>query len=151
MLLLRSVLNEETMDIQLRYNIKNQRYYIIAGGLFFLLAGIDLIASNEIKYFNIALALLYIAPYFYHKKVPFLTIQKGVLKQHWWFGKSINAKEITAIKYFAGEYIVRSAQKEIRIDTHLIDPRDQPLLTDFLRTHQDKWVNAMPFEQSQKG
>ena len=139
------------MDIKLRYNIKNQRYYIIAGGLFILLAGIELIASNEIRYFNITLALLYIAPYFYHKKVPFLTIQKGVLKQNWWFGKSIDSKYINEIKYFAGEYIIRSQKKELRIDTHIIDPRDQPLLTDFLRTHQDKWVNAMPFEQSQKG
>jgi len=139
------------MDIKLRYNIKNQRYYIIAGGLFILLAGIELIASNEIRYFNITLALLYIAPYFYHKKVPFLTIQKGVLKQNWWFGKSIDSKDINEIKYFAGEYIIRSQKKELRIDTHIIDPRDQPLLTDFLRTHQDKWVNAIPFEQSQKG
>ena len=133
------------------YNIKNQRYFIIVGGLFILLAGIELIASNEIRYFNITLALLYIAPYFYHKKVPFLTIQKGVLKQNWWFGKSIDSKDINEIKYFAGEYIIRSQKKELRIDTHIIDPRDQPLLTDFLRTHQDKWVNAMPFEQSQKG
>ena len=139
------------MDIKLRYNIKNQRYYIIAGGLFILLAGIELIASNEIRYFNITLALLYIAPYFYHKKVPFLTIQKGVFKQNWWFGKSIDSKDINEIKYFAREYIIRSQKKELRIDTHIIDPRDQPLLTDFLRTHQDKWVNAMPFEQSQKG
>ena len=139
------------MDIKLRYNIKNQRYYIIAGGLFILLAGIELIASNEISYFNITLALLYIAPYFYHKKVPFLTIQKGVLKQNWWFGKSIDSKDINEIKYFAGEYIIRSQKKELRIDTHIINPRDQPLITDFLRTHQDKWVNAMPFEQSQKG
>jgi len=139
------------MDIKLRYNIKNQRYFIIAGGLFILLAGIELIASNEIRYFNITLALLYIAPYFYHKKVPFLTIQKGVLKQNWWFGKSIDSKDINEIKYFAGEYIIRSQKKELRIDTHIIDPRDQPLLTDFLRTHQDKWVNAMPFEQYQKG
>jgi len=139
------------MDIKLRYNIKNQRYYIIVGGLFILLAGIELIASNEIRYFNITLALLYIAPYFYHKKVPFLTIQKGVLKQNWWFGKSIDSKDINEIKYFAGEYIIRSQKKELRIDTHIIDPRDQPLLTDFLRTHQDKWVKAMPFEQSQKG
>lgn len=138
------------MDIKLRYNIKNQRYFIIAGGLFILLAGIELIASNEISYFNITLALLYIAPYFYHKKVPFLTIQKGVLKQNWWFGKRIDSKDINEIKYFAGEYIIRSQKKELRIDTHIIDPRDQPLLTDFLRTHQDKWVNAMPFEQSQK-
>ncbi len=133
------------------YNIKNLRYNIIVGGLFILLAGIELIASNEIRYFNITLALLYIAPYFYHKKVPFLTIQKGVLKQNWWFGKSIDSKDINEIKYFAGEYIIRSQKKELRIDTHIIDPRDQPLLTDFLRTHQDKWVNAMPFEQSQKG
>lgn len=139
------------MDIKLRYNIKNQRFYIIVGGLFILLAGIELIASNEIRYFNITLALLYIAPYFYHKKVPFLTIQKGVFKQNWWFGKSIDSKDINEIKYFAGEYIIRSQKKELRIDTHIIDPRDQPLLTDFLRTHQDKWVNAMPFEQSQKG
>jgi len=139
------------MDIKLRYNIKNQRYFIIAGGLFILLAGIELIASNEIRYFNITLALLYIAPYFYHKKVPFLTIQKGVFKQNWWFGKSIDSKDINEIKYFAGEYIIRSQKKELRIDTHIIDPRDQPLLTDFLRTHQDKWVNAMPFEQYQKG
>jgi len=139
------------MDIKLRYNIKNQRFYIIVGGLFILLAGIELIASNEIRYFNITLALLYIAPYFYHKKVPFLTIQKGVLKQNWWFGKSIDSKDINEIKYFAGEYIIRSQKKELRIDTHIINPRDQPLITDFLRTHQDKWVNAMPFEQSQKG
>jgi hypothetical protein len=139
------------MDIKLKYNIKNQRYYIIVGGLFILLAGIELIASNEIRYFNITLALLYIASYFYHKKVPFLTIQKGVFKQNWWFGKSIDSKDINEIKYFAGEYIIRSQKKELRIDTHIIDPRDQPLLTDFLRTHQDKWVNPMPFEQSQKG
>jgi hypothetical protein len=139
------------MDIKLMYNIKNLRYNIILGGLFILLAGIELIASNEIRYFNITLALLYIAPYFYHKKVPFLTIQKGVFKQNWWFGKSIDSKDINEIKYFAGEYIIRSQKKELRIDTHIIDPRDQPLLTDFLRTHQDKWVNAMPFEQSQKG
>ena len=99
------------MDIKLRYNIKNQRFYIIVGGLFILLAGIELIASNEIRYFNITLALLYIAPYFYHKKVPFLTIQKGVLKQNWWFGKSIDSKDINEIKYFAGEYIIRSQKK----------------------------------------
>ena len=99
------------MDIKLRYSIKNQRYYIIAGGLFILLAGIELIASNEIRYFNITLALLYIAPYFYHKKVPFLTIQKGVFKQNWWFGKSIDSKDINEIKYFAGEYIIRSQKK----------------------------------------
>lgn len=138
------------MDIQLRYNLKNQRFFIIAGALFILSFVIELITSNEIKYFNIALALLYIAPYFYHKKVPFLSVQQGVLKQHWWFGKRIDSKDINEIKYFAGEYIVRGAHKEIRIDTHLIDPRDQPLLTDFLRTHQDKWVNAMPFAESQK-
>ena len=68
------------MDIKLRYNIKNQRYYIIAGGLFILLAGIELIASNEIRYFNITLALLYIAPFFYHKKVPFFNYSEGRLK-----------------------------------------------------------------------
>lgn len=138
------------MNIQLRYNIKNQRYYIIAGALFILLSVIELIDTKGISYFNIALALTYLVPYIYHRKVPFLTIQKGVLKQNWWFGKRIDSKDINEIKYFAGEYIVRSAQKEIRIDTHLIDVRDQPLLTDFLRTHQDKWVNAMPFAESQK-
>lgn len=138
------------MDIQLRYNLKNQRFFIIAGGLFILLFVIELIVTKDISYFNIALALTYSVPYIYHRKVPFLTIQKGVLKQNWWFGKRIDSKDINEIKYFAGEYIVRGVQKEIRIDTHLIDPRDQPLLTDFLRTHQDKWVNAMPFAESQK-
>jgi hypothetical protein len=138
------------MDIKLRYNLKNQRFFIIAGGLFILLFVIELIVTKDISYFNIALALTYSVPYIYHRKVPFLTIQKGVLKQNWWFGKRIDSKDINEIKYFAGEYIVRGVQKEIRIDTHLIDPRDQPLLTDFLRTHQDKWVNAMPFAESQK-
>ena len=138
------------MNIQLRYNLKNQRYFIIAGALFILLFVIELIVTKNISYFNIALALTYLVSYIYHRKVPFLTIQNGVLKQHWWFGKRIDSKDINEIKYFAGEYIVRGVQKEIRIDTHLIDPRDQPLLTDFLRTHQDKWVNAMPFAESQK-
>ena len=138
------------MDIQLRYSLKNQRFFIIYSGLFFLLVVIESIASRDINYFYVALALMHLVPYIYYRRVPFLSIQNGVLKQHWWFGKSMDAKEITAIKYFAGEYIVRSAQKEIRIDTHLIDTRDQPLLTDFLRTHQDKWVNAMPFAESQK-
>ena len=138
------------MDIQLRYNLKNQRFFIIAGGLFILLFVIELIVTKDISYFNIALALTYSVPYIYHRKVPFLTIQNGVLKQHWWFGKRIDSKDINEIKYFAGEYIVRGAQKEIRIDTHLIDVRDQPLLTDFLRTYEDKWVNAMSFAESQK-
>jgi hypothetical protein len=59
------------MDIQLRYNLKNQRYFIIAGALFILLFVIELIVTKDISYFNIALALTYLALIFIIEKYLF--------------------------------------------------------------------------------
>jgi hypothetical protein len=47
------------------------------------------------------------------------------------FKKEIEIKNVKSIKYFAGDYIIKSAEKEIVIDTNLVDKESQSNLKNY--------------------
>lgn len=50
----------------------------------------------------------------------YLTIEGGLIKENWPFGKKISIADITEIKYFVGDYIVKTDTKELTINTQLV-------------------------------
>lgn len=67
------------------------------------------------------LSVCYFGFYFYGRRNKYLTIEDGVIKENWPFGKSVKIDEITNIRYFAGDYTLTTREKEMKINTHLLD------------------------------
>lgn len=59
--------------------------------------------------------------YYFEKKKQYLTLKNGVLTKNTLIPKKINLKDITSIKKFAGDYILKSNSTEFVIDTQIID------------------------------
>lgn len=67
-------------------------------------------------------AATYYAIFFYKKNQQYLTIENGFLKENWPHGKIIKLSEINRIKTFAGDYILKTDEKELKINTQIISP-----------------------------
>ena len=52
----------------------------------------------------------------YIKVKYYLTIENNLIKQNYIFGKKIDLSEIKSIKHFAGEYILRTDTRKMRIN-----------------------------------
>jgi hypothetical protein len=129
--------------LEIKYKAKKHKYNLIFGLVWVALFLIEAIVDS-IMYWNLVIGMIYLVAYFFYSNKPYITVKNGVIKQNWIFGKSIPVSEITQIKYFAGDYIIKSNTKELSINTHEIAPDSQAALTDWLRTFQDKWVTPIP-------
>ncbi|MDA8761672.1 hypothetical protein N9M81_00030 [Flavobacteriaceae bacterium] len=76
---------------------------------------------NWTDYGWIVISLMYLGMYFYQKNYNYLTIENGFIKQNWPFGKKMNLNEIKRIRHFAGEYILKSELKKMKINIQLIN------------------------------
>ncbi|MDA9992584.1 hypothetical protein N9E58_00985 [Flavobacteriaceae bacterium] len=81
-----------------------------------------------------------ISLYRYIKVKYYLIIEKGVLKQNYIFGKKMDLSEIKSIKHFAGEYILRTDKRKMRIDIGSIEKSSLAELRDELKKLDVKWV-----------
>ncbi len=82
----------------------------------------------------------YLITYFYQKYNKYLTIENGIIKVNSPFGKQLKLSEIKEIKTFAGDYILKTAEKELKINTQIIDPK---LLAEFnseLKKLDVEWI-----------
>lgn len=77
---------------------------------------------NWIDYGWFVFSAIYFGTYFYQKKEKYLTIENEVLRINSPFGKKINLTEIIRIKKFAGDYILKTDNTELKINTQIIDP-----------------------------
>ena len=134
--------------IKLKYTKRTFKTYLFMGLGFFALGFLGTV-FDSISTYNYIIAALYLFGAYYYSNYPMIEISESEIKENWWFGKRIALKDIREIKYFAGDYIVKSQTQELGICKSQLSIEDQQLLTDFLRQFEDKWVNAMPFVASQ--
>ena len=78
--------------------------------------------------------------YFYQKKEKYLTIENGIIKQNWPFGKKLNLIEIKRIRHFAGEYILKTELNEMKINIGLIDEESLSDLKSELKKLNAEWI-----------
>ena len=110
--------------MRIGYRKKQVKLNLIMG-IIWLIYGIVLVVFNEdknwIEYFWFVFSAIYFLMYFYQVKEKYLTIENGIIKQNWPFGKKMNLNEIKRIRHFAGDYILKSENKELTINIQLID------------------------------
>jgi hypothetical protein len=78
--------------------------------------------------------------YLYLKVKYYLIIEKDVLKQNYIFGKKMELSEIKSIKHFAGEYILRTDKRKMRIDIGSIEKSSLAELRDELKKLDVQWI-----------
>ncbi|CAM4350915.1 hypothetical protein [Gillisia hiemivivida] len=110
--------------MKFRYKNKQIKINLIFGIVWFVYGIIKVVITDKliwIDYGWFAFSILYLIIYFYQKKEKYLTIENGIIKQNWPFGKQLNLTEIKSIKYFAGDLILKTENNELIINRQLIE------------------------------
>jgi len=94
---------------------------------------------NWTDYGWIVISGMYLIGYFYQRQNKYLTIENGIIKVNSPFGKKLNLTEIKRIKNFAGDYILKTDNKELTINTQIIDPNSLAELNAELEKLNVEW------------
>ena len=81
-------------------------------------------AENWMLIIGILSPASFIAKYFYQKQKKYLTIEDERIRVNNIFGKGINLNEIKTIEKYAGDYILKTGNKKLKIDTTIIEPTE---------------------------
>jgi hypothetical protein len=107
------------------YKKKHVITTLIFGVVWLTLSLLNLNYNDENRWFDygyLVIGLLYMVLYIYQKQVKYLSINHGVLKLHGDFGKKVVLADVKVIKTFAGDYILKTDDKTLTINTQIIDP-----------------------------
>lgn len=86
------------------------------------------------------ISLLYLGLYAHQKHYKYLSIENGNIKVNGAFGKKIEMDKIRQIKKFAGDYTLKGENKELTINTQIIDPKSLLELDTTLQQLNVEWV-----------
>ena len=121
---------------------KKRRKYDLFQGLFWILIGILSVIFSEknnlLFYLYTPMGFIYL--YLYIKVKYYLTIENNIIKQNYIFGKKIDLSEIKSIKHFAGEYILRTDTRKMRIDIGSVEKSSLAELRDELKKLDVQWI-----------
>ena len=127
--------------MKILYSKKKHKYDLFQGIFWILLFAIGILFSdrkNVFFYLNLIMGLVHI--YLYLKVKYYLIIEKDVLKQNYIFGKKMELSEIKSIKHFAGEYILRTDKRKMRINIGSIEKSSLAELRDELKKLDVQWI-----------
>ena len=112
----------------LKIRFKKKRLYanLIIGVIWLVFAVIILFTEEEnhwMIYVYPIIGFLYLGQYWYDSTFQYLIIDDNTIQRNIFYGtnRKIALKDITWIKKFAGDYILKSDQKDMHIDLRLID------------------------------
>jgi hypothetical protein len=129
--------------MKIEYKKKNSKSKFISG-LMWLANGMYQTVQNEntnfSNYFWISLSRLYLILFYYQKKEKYLTIENGVIKKNWPFGRKMNLNEIKEIRHFSGEYTLTFEMQDMKINIDLIDEKSLSKLKTELNKLNVEWT-----------
>jgi hypothetical protein len=128
--------------MRIRYKKKQVTLNLFLG-IIWLVNGIIQTVINEspnwFDYIWFLLSGFYLLIYFYQKKEKYLTIENGIIKQNWPFGKKMNLNDLKQIRHFAGEYILKSELEKMKINIDLIEEQSLSELKTELKKLNVEW------------
>jgi hypothetical protein len=127
--------------MKILYSKKKRKYDLFQGIFWILLFVLGILFSdrkNVFFYLYLIMGLIHI--YLYLKVKYYLIIEKDVLKQNYIFGKKMELSEIKSIKHFAGEYILRTDTRKMKINISLVDQSSLVDLKCELKKLDAQWV-----------
>ena len=111
--------------MNIHYRKKQRKVYLISGIGWLVIGIIQVTFDEKLKGFNFGWFILsgvYLIMYFYQKRGKYLTLENGIINVNGPFGKKLILTEVKRIKKFAGDYILKTDEKELTINTQIIDP-----------------------------
>jgi hypothetical protein len=109
---------------------KKKRLYInlILGIIWSGFGVFNLLEDDNLRWSNygfLTIGIFYIIHYLYDLINQYLTIENGTIRKNvlYGFGKKINLNEINRIENYAGDYILRTVRKELKINTKFIEEK----------------------------
>ncbi len=126
--------------MKILYSKKRRKYDLFQGLFWILLFVLGLLSDRKNVFFYLYLIMGLIQIYLYLKVKYYLTIENNLIKQNYIFGKKIDLSEIKSIKHFAGEYILRTDTRKMRIDIGSIEKSSLVDLKGELKKLDALWV-----------
>lgn len=127
-----------------QYRKKLLKTYLIIASIWIMIILLQLISSGPGKwsfYMWLVVGGMNAGLHGYRFLKPYITIKDGYLFVNDFLNtSSILLSEATQIKRFAGEYIIRAADKKLKFDTQLIDKTSLQTLDLELNRYNVKWV-----------
>ncbi|GAA4520829.1 hypothetical protein [Sphingobacterium thermophilum] len=128
--------------MKIQYKKRQLNFNLIFGIIWLTYFLVKLIFDEEIHWIDygwILISLAYFGIYFYQKKYKYVSIENGILTVNGPFGKKLNLNEIKQIKKFAGDYIIKTDNKELTINTQIIEPNSLAELNAELEKLNVEW------------
>ena len=94
---------------------------------------------NWMDYGWLIFAGIYLIVYVFQKTQKYLAIDNGFLKIQGPFGKKINLNDVREIRKFAGDYILKTGNTQLTINTQLIDEESLTELNSILQKLEVEW------------
>lgn len=110
--------------MKIKYKKEPLIVYLTPGFFWFMFFNVILFEKEELNWIDygwIVMSLIYLGIFFYRKKYYYLTIINDNIRVNGPLGKELKLTEIKRIKKFAGDYIIKTDQKEIIINTQITD------------------------------
>lgn len=128
--------------MKIQYKKRQLNFNLIFGIIWLTYFLVKLIFDEEIHWIDygwILISLAYFGIYFYQKKYKYVSIENGILTVNGPLGKKLNLTEIKRIKKFAGDYIIKTDNKELTINTQIIEPNSLAELNAELEKLNVEW------------
>ena len=128
--------------MKIPYKKKQLNINLILGIVWLINGIIQIYFDEKLRWYNFGwfiLSGIYFIIYINQKTKNYLTIENGIIKENYPFGKKINLDEIKLIKHFAGDIILKTEKTELTINTLLIDEKSIPELKTELKKLNVEW------------
>ena len=112
--------------MKIKFKKKRLITNLVLGIVWIILGTLSIVTDDKIRwtdYGYLVIGILYVGHYLYDLTNQYLTIENGTIRKNglYGFGKKLNLNEINWIKKFAGDYTLKTEQRELKINTELID------------------------------
>lgn len=130
----------------MKFSYKQRKLYFNLGlGILWLVIFMMHVLTNDqlrpLDFIWLFVALLYFGLYYYQKSYGYVRFMDGKIEVDGPLGKKASISDVQRIKKFAGEYILKTANKELRINTQLMTPLTKEALTQELEKLDVEWDN----------
>ena len=120
--------SEKLIVMKIRFKKKRLYINLILGLVWTGLGVFSLLEDENLKwtdYGYLVVGTLYLGHYLYDLNNQYLTIENGSIRKNVLYGfeNKINVNEINRIEKYAGDYILRTVEKELKINTELIEKK----------------------------
>ena len=129
--------------MKIAYKKRHLNVNLIFGLFWLVLFAVSVYVNAELSWTDyswLVIALMDLGLHLYQKIYGYLTLENGLIKVNQPFGKQLKLTEIKRIKKFAGDYILKTDQKELTINTQIIAPSSLVKLDEELKKLQVKWL-----------